>query len=174
MTRARRLLVSATALALAFACFHGQLAAAVVTRGDDVLHRGDTAGALRLYQRALALDPSSAIAADRLAFSLTMRHDGPSARRAIDVITQAIAAGAEDPALFADRAFAEIQLHAWRAAEHDFGRAGMSARDARYEHFAARMALRSHDRAAARRYAQLALVDDPTFAPARAVLRALR
>lgn len=174
MTRMRRLLVAATALTLAAACFHTQLASAVVTRGDDVVRSGDVAGGLRLYARALSIDPRSAIAADRLAFYLSMRHDRNGARSAIAIVSRAIAAGASDATLLADRAFAEVQLRAWRDAERDFAGAGAAAHDARYEHFAARMALHVHDRLAAVRYASLALADDPAFAPSRAMLRALR
>ena len=83
-------------------------------------------------------------------------------------------AGGDDPALFADRAFAELSLRRWRDAEHDFANAGALAHDARFEHFAGRMALRSADRGAAGRYARLALAYDPQFAPARALLRSLR
>jgi tetratricopeptide (TPR) repeat protein len=172
MTRSRRLTLACGALAFAFFLFHDQLAAAVVTRGDDALRTGDVATAIRLYVRATQLDAGSSIAADRLAFHLALQHDRSSAHIAIDVATRALRA-APEPALFADRAFAELQLHAWRRAERDFDRAGRLARDARYEHFAARMALRSGDRDAAKRYARLALADDPAFAPARALLRYL-
>ena len=120
------------------------------------------------------MDPRSAVAADRLAFQLALRHDADGARRAIAVATRALAAGAVEPSLFADRAFAELRLRRWRDAERDFARAGALARDARYEHFAARMALHVADREAARRYARLALTDDPAFAPALTLLRTLR
>ncbi len=174
LTHSRRLLLATIALAAAFVLFHGQLAEAVVTRGDDALRNGDVDAALRLYDRAERLDPHSAVAADRLAFHLALRHDRGDARRAIAVATCALTMGTLAPALFADRAFAELQLRRWRDAEHDFARAGALAHDARYEHFAGRMALRAADRGAARRYALLALVDDPHFTPARSLLRTLR
>jgi hypothetical protein len=174
VTRTRRLLLAASALAVAFVLFRGQLAAAVVTRGDDALRTGDVDAAIRFYDRAATLSPGSTIAADRLAFHLALRHDRAGARRAVTVATRALAAGTPEPALFVDRAFAELQLHAWRDAERDFARAGALAHDARYEQFAGRMALRSADRGAARRYALLALADDPKFTPARTLLRTLR
>ena len=174
LTRARRCALAGTALTLAFALFHAQLAAAVVTRGDDALRAGDSATALRLYARAMQLDATSSVAADRLAFYLALSHQRAGARQAIALASQALAAGPGDAALYADRAFAEVQLHAWRDAERDFARAGRLAHDPRYEHFAARMALHAADRGAARGYARLALADDPSFAPARAMLRALR
>jgi tetratricopeptide (TPR) repeat protein len=170
----RRLGLAAAALAVAFVLFHGQLAAAVVTRGDDALRAGDAGTAIRLYERAAQLDPGSIVAADRLAFHLALRHDRPGAQRAIAVATRTLAVGHADPALFADRAFAELSLRRWRDAERDFARAGALAHDARFDHFAGRMALRSADRVAARRYALLALADDPGFTPARVLLRTLR
>jgi tetratricopeptide (TPR) repeat protein len=170
----RRFLVAGIALAAAFALFHTQLAAAVVTRGDDALRGGDVEAALRFYARATRLDPASAIAADRLAFNLALRHDRADARRAIAVADEALGEVRGDPSVLADRAFAELQLREWRRAEDDFARAGALGHDARYEHFAARMALRSADAASAERHARRALAEDPTFAPARALLRALR
>ena len=174
MTRTRRLLVCAISLAASCALFHGQLAAAVVTRGDDALRAGDLEAATRLYERAIRLDPASGIAADRLAFNLSMRHDREHAMRAVAIVTDVLRRGNLDAALLADRAFAELQLHEWRLAEHDFARAGSIAHDARYEHFAARMALHAEDRRAAIAYAWRALAVDPAFTPARALIRALR
>lgn len=173
MTRSRRFLLAGTSLAMALALFHGQLAAAVVTRGDDALRGGDLDTAIRLYDRAARLDSRSIVAADRLAFHLALRHDRANARVAVAVATRALIANAAEPALFADRAFAELQLRLWRDAERDFDRAGELAHDPRYEHFAGRMALHAGDRGAAMRYARRALADDPSFAPARALLRRL-
>jgi tetratricopeptide (TPR) repeat protein len=173
LSRRRRLFLASVALAAAFVLFHGQLAAAVVTRGDDAQRAGDVNGAIRFYDRATQIDPKSTVAADRLAFNLTLAHDRAGAQRAIAVASRALG-GVQDPALYVDRAFAELQLRQWRDAERDFARAGALAHDARYEHFASRMALRSADHGAARRYARLALADDPSFAPARAMLRTLR
>ena len=158
---------------MAFVLFHGQLAAAVVTRGDDALRNGDMNAALRLYNRAMKLDPRSPVAADRLAFHLALRHDRTNARAAVAIATRALTSNPVEAALFVDRAFAELQLRDWRGAEHDFDRAGALAHDPRYEHFASRMALRSGNRFAAKRYARRALADDPAFAPARALLRSL-
>lgn len=169
----RRLLIAGSALGAAFVLFHAQLAAAVVTRGDDALRSGDVAAAMRFYARAARLDPGSTVVADRLAFNLALRHDRASAVRAVTVASDALATVHGDPSLFADRAFAEVQLHEWRAAERDFAQAGALGRDARYEHFAGRMALRGGDLQAAKRYARRALADDRRFAPARALLKAL-
>jgi tetratricopeptide (TPR) repeat protein len=174
MTRARRSVLAGCALALAFLFFRGQLATAIVTRGDDALRSGDVVDAIRLYDRATRIDPRSSVAADRLAFYLALRPARARAERAGGVAPRALAAGAADSALFADRAFAGVQLRAWRNAERDFAAAGTLAHDARYEHFAGRMALHRGDRRAAAHYAQLALAYEPSFAPAQALLRTLR
>jgi tetratricopeptide (TPR) repeat protein len=170
----RRVIVATVALLVAFALFRAQLASAVVTRGDDALRAGDIDAAIRLYDRAAQLDPHSAVAADRLAFNLALHHGTVDARRSQSVATHALESLPGDAALFADRAFADMQLREWTSAERDFAAAGDLGRDPRYEHFAARMALHlgNHTIAAAR--ARRALAFDPAFTPARALLRALR
>jgi tetratricopeptide (TPR) repeat protein len=173
LATSRRLLLSGVSLSAAFALFHGQLASAVVTRGDDAMRGGDLNAAIRLYDRAARLDPGSFVAADRLAFNLALHHDADSARLAIGVASRALDAGASD-ALLVDRAFAELQLLRWRDAERDFARAGRIARDPRYDHFAARAALRFGDRRTATNDELRALRDDPSFSPAQALLRHLR
>ena len=110
MTRMRRLFLAASALAASFALFHGQLAAAVVTRGDDALRNGHVPAAIRLYERAAQLDPDSVVAADRLAFELALRHDRSGAIQAIAVVTHTLARAESEPGLYVDRAFAEVQL----------------------------------------------------------------
>jgi tetratricopeptide (TPR) repeat protein len=170
----RRILVAAISLFLALVIFHAQLAAAVVTRGDDALRAGDVATAMRFYARAEQLDPRSAVAADRLAFNLALRHDRTGARLAIVVASAALTREPDNGPVYADRAFAELELHDWRSAERDFAAAGALGGDARYDHFAARMALHRADRAHARRYVLRALALDPGFAPARALLRRLQ
>jgi tetratricopeptide (TPR) repeat protein len=165
-------LCATVAIACAALLFRGQLADALVTRGDDAFRNGDIPAALRAYQRAVTLDPRSLVAADRLAFFLALRHDPHSAARSIDVATLALARRS-DAALYADRAFAEMELRRWNSAEHDFARAGALAHDARYDHLAGRMALRCGDRMRARTFALRALHVDPGFTPARALVRAL-
>jgi Tfp pilus assembly protein PilF len=169
----RRLAIAAVALLLAGGLFRGQLAAALVTRGDDALRNGDPSAAARYYSRALHIDPRSSAAADRLAFHLAMGHQADDARAAIAVATQALAAHAQDAGLLADRGLAEQRLGRWHAAERDFAGAGAAGHDARYDHLAGRVALRLHDLGAARHFFDLALLADPGFGPARAALARL-
>ncbi len=171
--RARRLLCAAISLALAAVLFRAAMAEALVTRGDDALRAGDATTALRAYARALRIDPQITIAADRLAFFLALQHDRVHAARAVAVASDALRVDAT-PELYADRGFAEMQLRRWRAAAADFEAAGRVTPDARYDHLAARMRLRTGDRAGARVDALRAIAADPAFAPAHALVQRLR
>lgn len=170
----RRASCAAISIAIAALLFHGPLAASVVTRGDDALRGGDLATALRSYRKALMLDPSSAIAADRLAFHLALVHSPVAAASAIAIASDALRLHPRDSSLLADRGFGELQLRAWRAARADFTRAGSLGNDARYDYLAARLALRLADLAGARSAAARAEHDDPAFVPARSLLASLR
>jgi len=170
----RRFAIALVTLALAAGLFHGQVAAALITRGDDALRNGDRNGAVRYYRRALTLDARSRTAADRLAFYLDIRRLPGDAQTAIDIATTALAGSPDDPALLADRGLAEQRLHRWAAAQAEFARAGEVGRDARYDHFAARIALLRGRPDEAKHFFRLALARDAHFDPARAALAALR
>ena len=171
--RIRRLLCAFAGIAVAALLLRGQLADALVTRGDDATRNGEGGAAMRAYERALVFDPRSAVAADRLAFALAIRHERRSAEASIAVATTALMFRPDDGPLAADRAFAEMELRRWGDAERDFAAAGLHTSDARYDHLAARMALRRGDRRSARAYAARAAAADPAFHPAAALLRRL-
>ncbi len=170
----RRFAIAALSLCVAAVLFHAQLAGALILRGDDALRSGDRVAGIRYYRRALALDARSTVAADRLAFYLAMRRTAADARAAIDVASDALIFHAADAALLADRGLAEQLLGRRLAAQADFTRAAEAGNDARYDHFAARIALARGHRDEARRLFERALSHDRAFDPARVALANLR
>lgn len=168
---ARRIALAFVSLTCAAFLFRGNVAAALVTRGDDLLRAGDVDGAVKRYARAERFDAASAVAADRLAFFLLVRRGRGDAMRAYTVADRALRIVPEDPALLVDRAFAAQRLARWRASERDFLRAARIGRDPRYAHLAARSAAHRGDRRAAREDLRTALAIDGAYAPAKALLR---
>ena len=170
---ARRCALALAGVACAGVLLRAHVAAALVTRGDDLLRAGDSGGAVRSYARAEWLDERSAVAADRLAFALLLRRGSGDAARAFAAAGAALSTHPGEPALLADRGFAALRLGRWRSAERDFAAAAPAARDPRYAHLAARMALRRGDASAARRHLDDALAIDRGYAPARALMARL-
>jgi tetratricopeptide (TPR) repeat protein len=173
LSRRRRVSLAVIALAASAVLFRGNIASALVTRGDDLAAGGDVDGALRMYERAIRIDRSAAAAADRLAFTLLLRRRPGDAARAYAVAAAGAQAAPRDPALLADRGFAAQRLHRWRDAERAFLAAARFARDPRFAHLAAQTAARAGDRAAERAHLETALALDPHYAPARALLTRL-
>lgn len=173
ISRRRRAVIALTALLGAACLFHANLASALVTRGDDLLRAGNVDEAVRAYGRAVRLDASSAVAADRLAFFLLVRRRPGDAAAARVTAMRALRAAPHDPSLLADSAFAAQRLGRWREAEAAFSKAASAARDPRYAHLAARMAQHAHDAASTRRHLKDALALDRHYAPARALLARL-
>lgn len=167
---ARRFAVALAGVACAGYLFHGNVASALVTRGDDQARTGDVNAAVRSYARAVRLDGRSAIAADRLAFTLLMRRRTGDATRAFRIADAALGELPGDAALLADRAFAAERLGRWQVAERDFAAAAVAGRDPRYAHLAARMAERAHAGARVVAHLRDALALDARYAPARVLL----
>lgn len=170
----RRLFIALVSLLIATLAFHGAVASALVTRGDDALRSGDEKSAFMYYRRAMIFEPTVTTAADRLAFHLALHHSRVDAKRAIVIANGGLHRNPQDGSLLADRALAEERLKAWSTAERDFTRAADILHDARYDQFAGKAALQRGDRSAARQHFNHALHLDPSFAPARVALKASR
>lgn len=169
----RRCMLALTSVVCAGALFHGNVASALVTRGDDEARAGDVDGAVRAYARAIRLDAHSAVAADRLAFTLLMRRRSGDAARAYAITDRALRVLPGEPSLLADRGLAAARLGRVRAAESDFAMAAIRARDPRYAHLAAAMARRARAPQRARAHLREALALDAGYAPARLLLARL-
>jgi tetratricopeptide (TPR) repeat protein len=169
----RRFAVALASVACAGVLFRGNVASALVTRGDDQARAGDVNAALRSYARAMDLDARSVTAADRLAFTLLMRRRAGDAARAFRIADAALREVPGETALLADRAFAAERLGRWHVAERDFAAAAVAGRDPRYAHLAARMAERAHAGTRVVAHLRDALALDAGYAPARVLLARL-
>ena len=172
-SRGRRIALAVVSLTCAGLLFRGNVATALVSRGDDLLAAGDLSGAARVYGRAFRLDRSNADAADRLAFALLLRRRPGDAARADAVAVAGLTAAPHDSRLLADRGFAAQRLRRWRNAEAAFLTAAVAGGDPRYAHLAAQMARRCADRAAELSHLRTALALDLRYAPARLLLARL-
>lgn len=142
MSAVRRVLVALVALIAASAILRPQISLALVNRGDDFLYRAKIDRAVQYYRRALAVDPRSAVAADRYAFFAQHENRRDNEEEVLRFCT-AFLRVREDSEVRADRALANLKLHRYVDAERDFDRAATSSRDPRYLAFAALSAARA-------------------------------
>ena len=148
LTPPRRVVVAAVSLCCCALLFRGNVATALVSRGDALLTSGDLSGAVRIYGRALRIAGNDADAADRLAFAFLLRRGPGDALRSYAAASTGLEAAPQDGRLWVDRGFASQRLSRWRDAEAAFLNAAAMTRDARYARLAARMASRAGDRPA--------------------------
>ena len=166
----RRACIAALGCVLAATVCRGQIATALLLRGDEFLYRGNDADALRYYGRAITLDPRLASAADRYAFVAMQTHNRRALDDAIRTLDRAIAAGSGDVALIADRALCLHLERRYAPARRDFIAAARESRDPRYFTFAGWDAYALDDKRAAHALWRRALSLSPRFLPARRAL----
>jgi len=170
----RRFCIAAVALACSVVLFHSQIASLLTTRGDDLTRIGRLDRAASMYSRALVLDPRSVVAADRLAFLGIRLHTQTGYRLAARVASDSLAYHSQEPRLLLDRALAEEHLGSFAEALADFDRLSIIEPDARTFEFAARMAVRIHNRRAAHERFRRVLALDTRFVSARQGFEATR
>jgi tetratricopeptide (TPR) repeat protein len=167
---ARRFTIALVSVVLCAVLFRGQVATALVSRGDEFLLRGRVERALRYYDRAMTIDARSAVAADRIAFAGILLRTPAALAAAIRATSLGLAVHPMNADLLVDRALCSQLEQRHADAYRDFLRAAALKRDPRLYHFAAWNAFRAGDIASARRAWRDALDADGSFFPARAAL----
>jgi Tfp pilus assembly protein PilF len=168
--RKRRVALTAGSLAVAAVLLRPQLSQALVVRGDEFLVRSDAAGALVRYERALAIDPRNANAADRAVFAGMERHTPEALVRAVRTADAYLRIDPNDSTVLADRALCLLVRRKYDAAARDFEAAAAATSDARYYVFAGWARLRAGDARGARSMWTRALHLHPGFRPAEIAL----
>ena len=167
---ARRFAVALLGIAVSIILFHTQLAGALIVRGDEMLVRNSYDGASNRYRRALWLDSSSSIAADRFIFVSLQRRTPQALRSAVGVASAYLAKRHDDPTVLFDRGMCQLLLKRYRAALLDFDRAARLTRDPQEYAFAGWAAKRSGKLSQAVKLWNAALRLRPGYRPAMAAL----
>jgi tetratricopeptide (TPR) repeat protein len=170
LSRQRRIGVAIVALSLASVLFRGQVADALVVRGDDFMSRSALAEATIRYERARAIDPGNSSAVDRVVFAGMEIRTPASLRHATAAANVYLAEHPNDGAILADRALCYLIERRYGLALFDFEHAAKVQRDARYFVFAGWAANRIQQRGRARRLWKAALEIDARYVPARVAL----
>ncbi|MGB8519184.1 MAG: hypothetical protein WCD38_03385 [Candidatus Tumulicola sp.] len=128
---ARRVALAAAAVAVSGILLRGQVADALVVRGDEFLYRSNSKAALRYYRRALRFDANNTVALDRVLFVSTLLRNRTQMRDAVERSTGYLDRRPDDDAIRMDRAMACRALGDASTAAADFAIAGYRTRDAR-------------------------------------------
>jgi tetratricopeptide (TPR) repeat protein len=170
LSRQRRIGVAIVTLGLASVLFRGQVAEALVVRGDDFMSRSALTEAMTRYERARAIDPDNSSAIERVVFAGMEMRTPASLRDATAAANVYLAEHPNDGAILADRALCYLIERRYALALLDFEHAAKVQRDARYYVFAGWAANRMQQRARARRLWKTALAIDGRYVPARMAL----
>ncbi|HEV3153405.1 MAG TPA: hypothetical protein VGZ02_06365 [Candidatus Baltobacteraceae bacterium] len=120
--RIRRFALAALALSTSIALFRGDVAQALVIRGDDYLYRGGASAALYRYRLALRLDPRAESAADHFIFAALERRSPGDLNAAVRIADSFLLQSGSNATILADRALCLLIERRYRAAEIDFER----------------------------------------------------
>lgn len=134
---AREALLVLFAIAVSALLFRAQISTALMLRGDDLLARGDAAGAQGKYEWALRFDSSNGAALDRVLFAALERRDAGARQMVLQRADSYLRRHPGDAAVLQDRALCELLLHERVRAAGDLERAARTARDAQLAAFAA-------------------------------------
>jgi tetratricopeptide (TPR) repeat protein len=168
--RERRFAVAIVACIIAAFIFRSAIADGLVIRGDDLAYQGRSSDALSHYARALWMDPSSEVAADRYTFTLIERHTSNALYSAITAANAFLSRNPNDAAILEDRAICYLMLHRYRQAEKNFGRSARISADPRVYVFAASAALHAGRLGDAKVFWHRALALDRTLKAAKLAL----
>jgi tetratricopeptide (TPR) repeat protein len=169
----RRAALACVSCVLAAMLFRGQIAAALVVRGDELLFRGDLSGAAQRYRRALIVDAGSATATDRYVFVQMRMRTAASIADGVNVATKYLRHTADAPIL-ADRALCYLIQRDYAGAQRDFEEATALTRDPAYAVFAGWAAHRRHRVREARALWRFALHLRRGYVPAEVALAGWR
>jgi tetratricopeptide (TPR) repeat protein len=161
LTRARRVCLALSGIAIAAWILRPQLADSLVLRGDGFLYRAKPLSALRFYERAVAIDPQNEVAVDRYAFVAMTTHAAPAIAHSIRFASAFLRAHPDDAVVRLDRAQAYRASGHFGEALQDFARVGLRRRDPAALAFAGYAAYATGQAATARRYWRAALELQP-------------
>jgi len=127
-----RFICAAVSLVISWMLFHGYVAALLWMRGDGFLRGGSPAVAEGYYRRALAIDPDSRDALDRLLFASIEQKKQPDLDDAILEGDRYLARHPEAVEIRASRALAMFVAHRNRSAASEFSWLASRLRDERF------------------------------------------
>lgn len=139
----RRLMLALVAIGASATLLRGQLSAALVVRGDELMTRNAYAEAGIQYRRALWLDQHSETAVDRLAFLAIQRRTKRSLTDSISVTSEYLRTHADSAVVLFDRGLCFLLLRRYVRAFPDFRSAALLTKDPQQFVFAGWMAKRS-------------------------------
>jgi tetratricopeptide (TPR) repeat protein len=165
----RRWFLIGISLLIAILLLRGQISMMLLDRGDIAAYARDGRASM-FYERALAVDPSNAAAADRLMFQAILSHDKAILQRAVRIGDDQLMHDGHNETVRMDRALCLQLLGRRREAMTDFAAVGRATGDPRALLFAADDAAKLMARDRARELLRVAVRLDPRFKPARVAL----